>query len=127
MKRETIIQISEIVSQVLIITSVAWGGLATASVLLSITTPPPPGAFVLDYVPEIHILATVINIAIPTAIIGFLGCCLFESLAKKWKPGFLILALVSTLTMTALAVIVWNHMDRLHGDDINLWNFHIWW
>ncbi len=126
MKKETI-RNCEVLSQVLIIASVAWAGLITASSLWAVTTPPPPGTFYLDYETEIKVLATVMNIAIPAAILGLINCCLFESLAKKWKPGFLILALVSVLVMTVLTVAVWNHMDRLHGDDVNLWDHHIWW
>jgi len=127
MKPETKLQIGENVCQALVVLGIAWTGVVTGYVFVAMTTPPAPGEFVLDYVPEIHMHAMVLNVALPVGLAGLVGCFVSQVLRKKWKPAFLCLAVVSYLVVSVLTVLVWNCMDHLHGEDISLWERQVWW
>jgi hypothetical protein len=127
MNKQAAIRVGEVVSEGLVVASVAWTGLVTAFVLRALTQSLEGDQIVLDYVPEIAAHATVMNISIPVGALAVVATIVFQCLRKKWRPGFLVLGVASMLAVSTTTVMVWNHMDRLHGDEINLWEYHVWW
>jgi len=103
-----------------------WNCGVAAFALTSLLEPIPRGAMLLDVVPEIVLISSVLSYSLPLFFVclsGGIFCTV------RWKISCLPLAVASVCFIGSLlpALAVWRCLVLSHGPEVNLWSNHIWW
>jgi len=113
-------------SKVALLLAILVSGCGTAFVMKSMLAPSPRGAIRMDYYNEIQILAFILNVGVPVALIASGVLAGIAIRAKAFRPFPVGLVIVTLVSVFGCALAAWSGLVAAHGSSINLWS-RIWW
>ncbi len=116
----------ELCCAVVLMLAILFAACATAMTVCSVTHPP-SGFLVMDYVSEIALMAAVLNIGLPSAIVALGLWIILQARRSTLDPVAVALGVVGFLGVFGCAVAIWAGLAAMHGPGINLWRSRIWW
>jgi hypothetical protein len=111
---------------VVLLLGILLSGCATAFVVYSVTTPPPPGSFVIDYFFEINLMTFVLNLVLPVCILAYIAWIFLKRGEGKFRWFGLAARSVGLIAVLVCALAMWNGLAAMHGPAPDLWK-QIWW
>jgi hypothetical protein len=127
MKAAAVTKHIEFCCEAVLILVILAAGCATAMTIYSVTTPPPPGGFVLDYVSEIGVMAAVLNVGLPLGVVALATWFLVQARSGRVQWVSASLSIAGFLGVFGCSVALWAGLAAMHGPDIDLWSSRIWW
>jgi hypothetical protein len=115
-------------SEVLLTLALLLTGCGTAIVLLSLATPVDPETqvrFHIDIVDEIHRMAAILNVGLPSVVLSLLVFTRVKFWTKTLQVFPLALASVASVSISACALAVWYLFISAHPG-APLWPM-VWW
>lgn len=88
--------------------------------------PAPPGSIKVDAYEEIAVTASVLNVALPIAILALLAGFYFARTRRIPRAAPIIFSVV-VIGLTIGNICWWRYMDDNHGPSISLTKNHLWW
>jgi hypothetical protein len=112
--------------EVILMLAILTGGGATAMTVYSVTNPPLPGGFVIDYVPEIGVMAGVLNVGLPLAVVALGTWLVLQARGGRVQWVTAALTVAGFVGVFGCALALWIGLVAMHPG-IDLWSTRIWW
>ena len=116
----------KVLCEVLLLLGILVSGCTTAFVVYSVTTPPPPGSFVIDYYSEIRAMESVLNLVLPICFLTYIAWIFLQRAEGKFRWFAFAATSVGVIAVLGCTLAMWSGLVAMHESAPDLWK-QIWW
>jgi hypothetical protein len=118
-------EFNKAVPDVVVILGILFSGCLTAMILHELTTPLPKGGLRIDLMYEIGVMAFVLNLTLPLAVLGLIWSSIVRMRARTFETVNFVVAATGVISTAACAIAMYRWLVIMNSG-VNLWS-QIWW